>query len=111
MTDRVMIAGIGTTSLGKFLDRPGRSLSEEVARVALADAEIGAERVGRVFFANAELMNSPSGGLITMDHPIGPPGTAQLSELAQQLRGETGGYGRGGLHPRRLKVPGKGLSR
>ena len=33
---------------------------------------------------------NPSGGLISRGHPIGATGTAQIFELAQQLRGEAG---------------------
>ena len=33
---------------------------------------------------------SPSGGLISFGHPIGPTGVGQIGELAMQLRGEAG---------------------
>jgi acetyl-CoA acetyltransferase len=33
---------------------------------------------------------SPSGGLISMGHPIGPTGVGQIAELVRQLRGEAG---------------------
>ncbi|HEY4940673.1 MAG TPA: thiolase family protein [Rhizomicrobium sp.] len=33
---------------------------------------------------------SPSGGLISMGHPIGPTGLGQIVEIARQLRGEAG---------------------
>ena len=33
---------------------------------------------------------SPSGGLISMGHPIGPTGVGQIAEIARQLRGEAG---------------------
>lgn len=33
---------------------------------------------------------SPSGGLLSMGHPIGPTGVGQICELATQLRGEAG---------------------
>jgi acetyl-CoA acetyltransferase len=33
---------------------------------------------------------SPSGGLISMGHPIGPTGVGQIGEIARQLRGEAG---------------------
>lgn len=90
MTDHIAIAGIGMTFFGRFLDRSVASPSDELVRVALEDAGIGAERVDRVFFAKAELINNPGGGLISKDHPIGATGTAQMSELAQQLCGEAG---------------------
>lgn len=34
---------------------------------------------------------SPSGGLLSMGHPIGPTGVGQICEVATQLRGEGGG--------------------
>ena len=33
---------------------------------------------------------SPSGGLLSMGHPIGPTGTGQVAEVTRQLRGEAG---------------------
>lgn len=33
---------------------------------------------------------SPSGGLLSMGHPIGPTGTGQVVEVTRQLRGEAG---------------------
>jgi len=33
---------------------------------------------------------SPSGGLLSMGHPIGPTGTGQIAEVTRQLRGEAG---------------------
>ena len=33
---------------------------------------------------------SPSGGLLSMGHPIGPTGTGQVCEVTRQLRGEAG---------------------
>jgi acetyl-CoA acetyltransferase len=33
---------------------------------------------------------SPSGGLISMGHPIGPTGVGQIGEITRQLRGEAG---------------------
>lgn len=33
---------------------------------------------------------SPSGGLLSMGHPLGPTGVGQIAEIAQQLRGEAG---------------------
>lgn len=33
---------------------------------------------------------SPSGGLISMGHPIGPTGLGQIAEITRQLRGEAG---------------------
>jgi acetyl-CoA acetyltransferase len=39
---------------------------------------------------------SPSGGLLSMGHPIGPTGVGQICEIATQLRGEAGAR----QHPR-----------
>jgi acetyl-CoA acyltransferase len=66
----VVVAGIGMTRFGKFLDRGVRSLAEEAVRSALEDA--GAEPAGvqTAFFSNAV------GGLITGQEMI--PGQAAL---------------------------------
>jgi acetyl-CoA acyltransferase len=50
---KVVVAGIGQTAFGKFLDRSVRSLAEEALQQALKDAGIDASRIGIVFFANA----------------------------------------------------------
>ena len=50
---KVVVAGIGQTAFGKFLDRGVRSLAEEALREALKDAGIDAARIGAVYFANA----------------------------------------------------------
>jgi acetyl-CoA acyltransferase len=50
---RVVVAGIGQTAFGKFLDRSVRSLAEEALQQALRDADVDASRIGVVFFANA----------------------------------------------------------
>jgi acetyl-CoA acetyltransferase len=55
----VMVAGVGMTRFGKFLERHTRSLAEEATGEALADAGIGPERVDKVFFGNA------ASGLVT----------------------------------------------
>ena len=49
----VMIAGVGMTPFGKFLDRPLRSLAEEAVREALADARTVPSAVEMVAFGNA----------------------------------------------------------
>ena len=33
---------------------------------------------------------SPSGGLLSMGHPVGPTGVGQICEITMQLRGEAG---------------------
>jgi acetyl-CoA acetyltransferase len=42
------------------------------------------------FSIGGRLPISPSGGLLTKGHPLGATGTAQIVELTQQLRGESG---------------------
>ena len=55
----VVIAGVGMTHFGKFLERSLRSLAEEAVREALADARTSAGEVGMVAFGNA------AAGLVT----------------------------------------------
>jgi acetyl-CoA acyltransferase len=50
---KVVVAGIGQTVFGKFLDRTVRSLAEEALQQALKDAGLDASRIGVVYFANA----------------------------------------------------------
>jgi acetyl-CoA acetyltransferase len=50
---RVVVAGVGQTAFGKFVDRSVRSLAEEALQQALKDAGIDASRIGVVYFANA----------------------------------------------------------
>lgn len=49
----VIVAGIGMTRFGKFMDRNLKSLSEEAVAAAFADAGITADEVDQVIFANA----------------------------------------------------------
>lgn len=49
----VIVAGIGMTPFGKFMDRNLKSLSEEAVSLALSDAGITADQVDQVIFANA----------------------------------------------------------
>lgn len=42
------------------------------------------------FGLGGRLPVSPSGGLLTKGHPLGATGTAQITELVQQLRGQSG---------------------
>jgi acetyl-CoA acetyltransferase len=53
MSDNVVVAGIGMTRFGKFLDRGVRSLAEEAVAEALKDAGIEAKDVQTAYFANA----------------------------------------------------------
>src|SRR4029077_12124473 len=50
---KVIVAGVGMTRFGKFLDRNLKSLSEEAVSLALADAGVGTQEVDQVYFANA----------------------------------------------------------
>jgi acetyl-CoA acyltransferase len=49
----VVVAGIGQTIFGKFLDRNVRSLAEEALRLAISDAGIDPDRIEIIYFANA----------------------------------------------------------
>lgn len=49
----VIVAGIGMTQFGKFMDRNLKSLSEEAVAMALKDAGITPGQVDQVIFANA----------------------------------------------------------
>ncbi len=53
MSDKVVVAGIGMTRFGKYLDRGVRSLAEEAVNDALKDAGIEAKDVQTAYFANA----------------------------------------------------------
>jgi len=53
MADKVVVAGIGMTRFGKFLDRGVRSLSEESVKQALGDAGLESKDVQTAYFANA----------------------------------------------------------
>jgi acetyl-CoA acyltransferase len=66
----VVVAGVGMTRFGKFLDRGVRSLAEEAVRAAFKDAGVGPAGVQIAFFSNAV------GGLITGQEMI--PGQAAL---------------------------------
>jgi acetyl-CoA acyltransferase len=49
----VVVAGIGQTAFGKFLDRNVRSLAEEALSAAVADAGVDYKQIGVTYFANA----------------------------------------------------------
>jgi acetyl-CoA acyltransferase len=49
----VIVAGVGMTAFGRFLDRGLKSLSEEAVKLTLADAGVSPDDVDQVFFANA----------------------------------------------------------
>lgn len=55
----VIVAGIGMTRFGKFMDRNLKSLSEEAVAAALEDAGAEVQDVDQVIFANA------AGGVVT----------------------------------------------
>jgi acetyl-CoA acetyltransferase len=63
-----------------YLEAMGISPDGEAAhRLAEGEFDIG----GRVAV-------SPSGGLLSMGHPVGPTGVGQICEITRQLRGEAG---------------------
>jgi acetyl-CoA acyltransferase len=49
----VVVAGVGQTVFGKFLERNVRSLAEEALELALSDAGIDSDRIEMIYFANA----------------------------------------------------------
>ncbi|MGH7818307.1 MAG: thiolase family protein [Candidatus Binatia bacterium] len=53
MSEPVVIAGVGMTRFGKFLERGVRSLAEEAVKEALEDAGIEVKDVQTAYFANA----------------------------------------------------------
>src|ERR1051325_2784186 len=53
MADNVVVAGIGMTRFGKFLERGVRSLAEEAVGEALKDAGVDVKDVQTAYFANA----------------------------------------------------------
>src|SRR5262245_40498372 len=53
MSDKVVVAGIGMTRFGKYLDRGVRSLAEEAVNEALKDAGLEPKDVQTAYFANA----------------------------------------------------------
>lgn len=53
MSQKAVIAGVGMTKFGKFLDRNLKSLSEEAVKEALNDAGVTADDIQCVYFANA----------------------------------------------------------
>ncbi len=53
MADNVVVAGVGMTRFGKFLERGVRSLAEEAVSGALKDAGLEAKDVQTAYFANA----------------------------------------------------------
>jgi len=55
-----------------------------------APGEAGAGVLAGRFDIGGECAVSPSGGLISMGHPIGPTGVGQIAEITAQLRGEAG---------------------
>jgi acetyl-CoA acetyltransferase len=48
----VVISGVGMTPFGRHLSRSMKDMGAEATRLALADAGIGVERIGAIFFGN-----------------------------------------------------------
>ena len=59
---KVIVAGIGQTAFGKFLDRNVRSLAEEALQATLKDAGVDASRIGVVYFARMTGFTMVQGG-------------------------------------------------
>ncbi|MGH7812958.1 MAG: thiolase family protein [Candidatus Binataceae bacterium] len=52
-TDKVIVAGVGMTNFGKFMERGVRSLAEESVGAAMKDAGVGSKDIQAAFFSNA----------------------------------------------------------
>lgn len=63
-----------------YAERMGLSARHQAPR----DLEAGAFDIG------GRVAISPSGGLLSMGHPLGPTGLGQVAEITRQLRGEAG---------------------
>lgn len=72
----VMIAGVGMTAFGKYVDRGLRSLSEEAVSAALADAAMTTAAIEAVYFANA------AAGVVTGQEMIRGQAALRFSGLA-----------------------------
>ena len=76
------MSGVSTSSARASEPMPSiRSSADGAAASALADGE---------FDIGGRCAVSPSGGLLSMGHPIGPTGVGQVVEITRQLRGEAG---------------------
>ncbi|MGH7896541.1 MAG: thiolase family protein [Candidatus Binatia bacterium] len=53
MAEKIVVAGIGMTRFGKFLERGVRSLAEEAVQEAVKDAGLDAQDIQTAYFANA----------------------------------------------------------
>ncbi len=63
-----------------YAERMGLSAKNQAAK----DLQAGAFDIG------GRVAISPSGGLLSMGHPLGPTGLGQVAEITRQLRGESG---------------------
>jgi len=72
----VMIAGVGMTAFGKYVDRGLRSLSEEAVSAALTDAAMTPAAIEAVYFANA------AAGVVTGQEMIRGQAALRYSGLA-----------------------------
>ena len=61
---RVVIAGVGMTPFGRYLNKGVRALASEAIDEALRDAGMGPHQVSRIYFANA------AAGIITQQEMI-----------------------------------------
>ncbi|PUA19539.1 thiolase family protein [Glaciimonas sp. PCH181] len=68
---------------------PGELINYEVVQFCKPGQAVELLRSGATEIGGRISVN-PSGGLLSRGHPIGATGTAQLVELVQQLRGESG---------------------
>lgn len=86
-------AGVGPDDLDVVEVHDAFSIEEVVYLEAIGLSEPGraaADVQAGKFDIGAECAVSPSGGLLSMGHPVGPTGVGQISEITMQLRGEAG---------------------
>jgi len=62
-----------------------------VEAMGLCEPGMGASELAKGSFdIGGKTAVSPSGGLLSMGHPLGPTGLGQIAEITRQLRGEAG---------------------
>ncbi|MCZ7536976.1 MAG: thiolase family protein [Acidimicrobiia bacterium] len=86
-------AGIGTADLDVIEVHDAFSIEELIYLEAMGvcgQGEAAALLTDGAWDIGGRCAVSPSGGLLSMGHPIGPTGVGQVVEITRQLRGEAG---------------------